>query len=48
MTPNSFLKINQIKLYSDGIIINTTAAMEDDYLFDIFNRLTNNGLNYVS
>jgi predicted amidohydrolase YtcJ len=46
--PNSFLKINQIKLYSDGIIINTTAAMEDDYLFDIFNLPTNNGLNYVT
>ena len=46
--PSSFLKINQIKLYSDGIIINTTAAMEDDYLFDIFNLSTNNGLNYVT
>jgi predicted amidohydrolase YtcJ len=46
--PNSFLKINQIKLYADGIIINTTAAMEDDYLFDLFKLTTNNGLNYVS
>jgi len=45
---NSFLKINQIKLYSDGIIINTTAAMDDDYLFDLFNLPTNNGLNYVT
>ncbi|WP_052752723.1 amidohydrolase [Kordia zhangzhouensis] len=45
---NSFLKINQIKLYADGIIINTTSAMEDDYLIDLFNLPTNNGLNYVS
>ena len=46
--PNSFLKINQVKLYADGIIINTTSAMVDDYLFDLFNLPTNNGLNYVS
>jgi len=46
--PNSLLKINQIKLYSDGIIINTTAAMQDDYLIDLFSLPTNNGLNYVS
>ncbi|QKX07021.1 amidohydrolase [Aquimarina sp. TRL1] len=46
--PNSFLKINQIKLYSDGIVINTTSAMEGDYLIDLFNLPTNNGLNYVS
>lgn len=45
---NSFLKINQIKLYADGIIINTTAAMQSDYLFDLFNLPTNNGLNYIT
>lgn len=45
---NSYLKINQIKLYADGIIINTTSAMEDDYLVDFFNLPTNDGLNYVS
>jgi len=44
---NSLLKINQIKLYADGIIINTTSAMHDDYNFDLFNLSTNNGLNYV-
>jgi predicted amidohydrolase YtcJ len=46
--PNSFLKINQIKLYSDGIIINTTSAMDDDFLFNLFYLPTNNGLNYVT
>lgn len=45
---DSFLKINQIKLYSDGIVINTTSAMEDDFSIDLFNLPTNNGLNYVS
>jgi predicted amidohydrolase YtcJ len=46
--PNSFLKINQVKLYSDGIVINTTSAMKDDFLIDLFDLPTNNGLNYVS
>ncbi|MFT5723197.1 MAG: putative amidohydrolase YtcJ [Bacteroidia bacterium] len=45
--PNSLLKINQVKLYSDGIVINTTAAMKTDYIIDLFNLATNNGLNYV-
>ncbi|MCR9155326.1 MAG: amidohydrolase [Bacteroidetes bacterium] len=45
---NSFLKINQIKLYADGIIINTTAAMQSNYLIDLFQLPTNNGINYVS
>lgn len=45
---NSLLKINQIKLYADGIIINTTSAMQNDYLIDLFGLTTNNGLNYVS
>jgi predicted amidohydrolase YtcJ len=45
---NSLLKINQIKLYSDGIIVNTTSAMEDDFKVNHFNLPTNNGLNYVS
>ncbi|MEM7298831.1 MAG: amidohydrolase [Bacteroidota bacterium] len=44
----SFLKINQIKLYSDGIVINTTSAMHEDFLIDLFGLPTNNGLNYVS
>lgn len=45
---NSLLKINQIKLYSDGIIHNTTAALHSDYQVDYFNLPTNNGLNYFS
>ena len=44
----SFLKVNQIKLYVDGIVINTTSAMEDDFLIDLFDLETNNGLNYVT
>ena len=46
--PKSFLKINQIKLYSDGIVINTTSAMKDDYSINLFGLATNNGVNYVS
>ncbi|MEQ9265983.1 MAG: amidohydrolase [Balneolaceae bacterium] len=46
--PNSLLKINQVKLYVDGIIINTTSAMEDDYLIDLFDLPGNKGLNYIS
>lgn len=46
--PESLLKTNQIKLYADGIIINTTAAMQDDYLLDLFNLGANKGLNYVT
>ena len=42
------LKINQVKLYADGIVINTTSAMEEDYLVDLFGLETNNGLNYVT
>jgi len=46
--PSSFLKINQIKVYSDGIVMNTTAAMKEDYLIDLFGKPTNNGLNYFT
>lgn len=45
---NSLLKINQIKLYCDGIIHNTTCAMHDDFMLDYFGELTNNGLNYFT
>ncbi|MDY8135927.1 amidohydrolase [Aquimarina sp. 2201CG5-10] len=45
---DKLLKISQIKLYSDGIIPNTTAALETDYLFDIIGANTNNGLNYIT
>lgn len=46
--PNSLLKINQIKLYSDGIIHNTTSAMHGDYLIDYFGEMSNHGLNYFT
>ncbi len=45
---NSLLKINQIKLYSDGITHNTTAALNSNYLIDYFEQPTNNGLNYFT
>jgi predicted amidohydrolase YtcJ len=46
--PDKLLRINQIKVYSDGIIHNTTAAMHDDYLIDYFTLGTNKGLNYFT
>ena len=45
---NSLLKINQIKLYSDGITHNTTAALHSNYKEDYFQQPTNNGLNYFT
>lgn len=45
---NSLLKINQIKLYSDGITHNTTAALHSNYHEDYFKLPTNNGLNYFT
>ena len=45
---NSLLKINQIKLYCDGIVHNTTSAMHDDFNVDYFEKNTNNGLNYFT
>ena len=46
--PNSLLKVNQIKIYCDGIIHNTTSALKSDYLEDFFEATTNNGLNYFT
>lgn len=46
--PEKLVKINQIKLYSDGIIHNTTSAMHDDFQIDYFGESTNNGLNYLT
>lgn len=45
---NSLLKVNQIKLYSDGITHNTTAALHSNYHEDYFELPTNNGLNYFN
>ncbi len=46
--PSKLLRINQIKVYADGIIHNTTAAMHDDYKINYFDLPTNNGLNYFT
>lgn len=45
---DSFLRFNQIKLYSDGILINTTAAMFDEYEIKLLDTKTNNGINYFT
>ncbi|MFT4926497.1 MAG: putative amidohydrolase YtcJ [Phenylobacterium sp.] len=45
---NSLLHINQIKLYADGILINTTAAMKQPYAFDLLGLPGNKGLNYFT
>jgi len=47
--PNSFLRVSQIKMYSDGLPKNTTAALIDPYLHDAGIDIdSNNGLNYVN
>ena len=43
---NSLLKFNQIKLYSDGILVNGTAAMHEPYEIDLIGLAGNRGLNY--
>lgn len=45
---DSFLKFNQIKLYSDGIIVNGTSAMLAKYNIDLIGMPENKGLNYFS
>jgi len=44
-TPDSLLKVNQIKYYSDGITHNTTAALLAPYK-DYFPEVGDTGLNY--
>ncbi|MDP4983682.1 amidohydrolase [Pseudoalteromonas tunicata] len=46
--PTKLVKINQIKLYSDGILTNTTAAMHEPYQIDLLGLYGNKGLNYFS
>jgi len=46
--PNDLLRISQIKVYSDGILINSTAAMLAPYLEKMGNIPSNNGLNYFT
>lgn len=43
--PTSLLRVSQIKLYSDGILHNTTAALHEPYL-DYFPEVGPTGLNY--
>lgn len=44
--PESLLRMSQIKLYSDGIVGTTTAAMKDEYKEDFGWIEGNKGLNY--
>ncbi len=46
--PDSFLRISQIKVYDDGILINSTAAMLEPYLETLGDIPSNNGLNYFT
>lgn len=43
---DSLLKFNQIKLYSDGILSNGTAALHEPYLVDMIGLAGNRGLSY--
>ncbi len=45
---SDMLRSNQIKVYMDGIVHNTTAAIHSDYKLDLFGETTNNGLNYIT
>ncbi len=45
---SDLLRSNQVKVYIDGIIPNTTAAIHGDYKIDLFGGATNNGVNYVT
>lgn len=45
---NSLIRANQIKVYSDGITINTTAALLEPYDKVVGEIGSNNGLNYFS
>lgn len=45
---NSLLKFNQIKLYSDGLLSNGTAALHEPYLIDMIGLTGNRGLNYFN
>ena len=45
---NSLLKVNQIKFYMDGILINTTAALHQPYETQLLPIEGNKGLNYFT
>lgn len=42
------LRINQVKLYMDGIVHNTTAALHTNYLLDLYGKGIGKGLNYFT
>jgi predicted amidohydrolase YtcJ len=46
--PQDLLQISEVKLYSDGILINSTAAMLEPYLETVVPLATRIGLNYFS
>lgn len=45
---DDLLKVNQIKVYSDGILVNSTAAMVEPYLETLGAIPSNDGLNYFA
>lgn len=47
-SPTSLVKLSQIKVYSDGILVNTTAAMLAPYLSVLGGIPSQNGLNYFT
>lgn len=44
---DDLLRINQVKLYSDGLTYNTTAALKTPYLKDMGVPFGHRGLNYI-
>ena len=44
--PESLLRMSQVKMYSDGLLQNTTAALFEPYLIDLGLTPDNRGLNY--
>ncbi|KAF7764743.1 hypothetical protein PCIT_b0799 [Pseudoalteromonas citrea] len=45
---DSLLKVNQVKFYMDGILVNTTAAMNEPYHTNWLGLYQNKGLNYFT
>ncbi|MBD1581929.1 amidohydrolase [Pseudoalteromonas sp. S16_S37] len=45
---DSLLKVDQVKFYMDGILVNSTAAMHEPYNVDWLNLYGNRGLNYFT
>jgi predicted amidohydrolase YtcJ len=46
--PNDLVRVSQIKVYSDGILINSTAAMLEPYKKTLGEIPSKNGLNYFT